>query len=153
MGDEPEKKQKVLHTRIPASLDRQLKKKATRLGMSVSNLVRNVLANTLDLVENVVADSVQVAESAHDLASGELTPLHTADPTMGRSASSPISQVLGWQELILNVNAICATCNAILPKGSRAAIAVVQGNAPRQTLCTGCLPRFEETMATDPPPQ
>ncbi len=41
-----EKKAKVLHTRVPASLENELKTRARGLGLSVSTLVRNILGNT-----------------------------------------------------------------------------------------------------------
>src|SRR5688572_3352758 len=58
-----ERKEKVLHTRVPDSLDRQLRRRARSLGMSVSTIVRHVLLNTFGLVEDIVADSTNVALS------------------------------------------------------------------------------------------
>ena len=58
------KKERVLHTRISETLDRELRSRAEELGVSVSKLVRNALSNTIDLVENIVADSARVAGSA-----------------------------------------------------------------------------------------
>ena len=39
--DEPEKKERVIHTRVPESLEAELRRRAQDLGISVSNLVRN----------------------------------------------------------------------------------------------------------------
>lgn len=125
-----EKKERVLHARISDSLDQELKDRASNLGVSVSNLVRNVLLNAFGLVETVVKDGATVARSAR----GEPEP-------RGASAAKPAT-ILGWQKLILNMNALCSTCNAILPKGTEAALAVVdrpQHLEPRVTLCAGCL--------------
>jgi hypothetical protein len=47
--------------------------------------------------------------------------------------------VLGWQEAVLGVNAICVACNVILARGSRAAIAVVEGSGSRPIRCLACL--------------
>src|SRR2546427_8147322 len=63
-SDEKEKKEKVIHTRISESLDEEIRRRAGRLGLSVSNLVRNVLLNTFGLVEDIVADSASIARSA-----------------------------------------------------------------------------------------
>ena len=47
---EQEKKEKVIHTRISESLDEEVRKHAAGLGVSVSNLVRNILLDTFGLV-------------------------------------------------------------------------------------------------------
>src|SRR6185503_9279370 len=104
--DEP--KERVLHTRIPESLDEAIRARAAGLGMSVSNLVRNVLANALEVVE---------------AAAGLHPPRAAAN---GRAAV-----VVGWQEAVLARNAVCDRCNDILARGSKAAIAVVDGEGPR----------------------
>jgi hypothetical protein len=137
---ENKKKERVLHARISDSLDQELKDRASDLGVSVSNLVRNVLLNTFGLVESVVKDGASVARSAR----GESLPVEPV------SSSEP--EVLGWQKLILNKNALCTTCNAILPKGTEAAIAVVnrpQHLEPRLTLCTACLKELAHDRPQD----
>src|SRR5512147_2084609 len=58
-----ERKERVLHTRVPESLDRQLSHKARDLGLSVSTVVRHVLLNTFGLVEDIVTDSTNLALS------------------------------------------------------------------------------------------
>src|SRR5204863_7152741 len=55
------RKEKVLHTRVPESLDRHIKRRARGLGMSVSTVVRNVLLSTFGLVEDIVTDSTTIA--------------------------------------------------------------------------------------------
>ena len=37
--DDPEKKERVIHTRVPESLEAHLRERAQELGMSVSNVV------------------------------------------------------------------------------------------------------------------
>ena len=44
------KKERVLHTRVPAVLEEELKRLATALRMPVSNLVRAVLEDAVDAV-------------------------------------------------------------------------------------------------------
>jgi len=132
------KKEKVLHTRISQDLEEQIRKEAGSLGVSVSNLVRNILSNTFDLVENIVTDSADISRSARR---------RSAPPAAGTKPSGavepePVSvpgRVLAWQEAVLNLNAVCSQCNTILEKGSRAAIAVVEGTGPRPALCLTCL--------------
>ena len=129
--DANDKKAKVLHTRVSSELEQDLKSKAAQLGISVSNLVRNVLLNTVDLVESVVADSARVAGSAKKLTDPIAPPIE--DP----------STIVGWQELTLNLNAICSQCNGILEKGDKAAIALPISSANPVALCLHCLRKTE----------
>ena len=131
MADEADdRKKRVIHTRVPESLDRELREKASTLGVSVSNLVRNVLLNAFGLVGDIVADGAKVAESAR-----------SAAPV---APGEPVAAVIGWQELMLGVNAVCVTCNEVLTKGSSAAIAVTNGAGPRPVLCLPCLEELRD---------
>jgi hypothetical protein len=123
---EPEKKERVLHTRVPESLEAELRHKAQDLGISVSNLVRNVLGHAFGLVGDMVADSHAVARAAR----GE----RAASPTI-----PAIDDVLGWQPMVLGKNAVCARCNELLPRGSDAAIGIAESTGGRLVICLGCL--------------
>lgn len=118
---EAERKEKVLHTRVPESLDRQLRVRARGLGLSVSTVVRHVLQNTFGLVDDIVSDSTNVALAI----AGESLPER--------------DEIIGWQEIVLNRNAVCDHCNVVLGKGTRAAIAVRPGPGPLTALCVDCL--------------
>ena len=137
-----ERKERVLHTRVPESLDRQLKHRARRLGMSVSTVVRHVLLNTFGLVEDIVTDTTEVALA--------LTGNAPEPPAAGaRPATTTVTRdearegVVAWQEAILNVNAVCAHCNTILRKGVRAALGISEGAGPRVIICQRCLERVQ----------
>ena len=132
MSEENEKKKRVIHTRVPEYLERELKEQAAGLGVSVSNLVRNLLLNAFGLVEDIVQDSAKVAGSARRV--GDEEPLGAGAP------------VIGWQELTLNLNSICEACNSILSKGTQAAIAVTDLPGKRPVLCLDCL----EELRHDP---
>lgn len=125
--DDVEKKERVLHTRVPESLETQLREKAQDLGISVSNLVRNVLGHAFGLVGDVVADSHAVARAAR----GDKKRATTPAPV----TSVSLDDVLGWQQIVLNKNAVCAKCNAILPKGRDAAVGV----GTSLVVCPSCL--------------
>ncbi len=119
--DDPEKKERVIHTRVPESLELHLRERAQELGMSVSNLVRNVLGHAFGLVGDVVADSHAIARAAR----GEKQPINT-------------DEVIGWQSITLAKNAVCAQCNAILAKGKPASIGMTERGAVGPIVCSTC---------------
>ena len=125
--DDIEKKERVIHTRVPESLETQLREKAQDLGISVSNLVRNVLGHAFGLVGDVVADSHAIARAAR----GDKKRAAAPAP----AATVSIDDVLGWQPIVLGKNAVCAKCNAILPRGRDAAVGV----GTQLVVCTSCL--------------
>ncbi len=128
--DEVEKKERVIHTRVPESLEAQLRERAQGLGISVSNLVRNVLGHAFGLVGDVVADGHAIARAAR----GDKKP---AQPAPVGTAPAPVSldDVLGWQPIVLGKNAVCAKCNAILPRGRDGAVGV----GTQLVVCLTCL--------------
>ena len=122
-----ERKERVIHTRVPESLETQLRQRAQDLGISVSNLVRNVLGHTFGLVGDVVADSHAIAKAARGT--------EPRKPPASAPSVMTIDDVIGWQPVVLAKNAICTRCNDILPKGTDAAIGV----GSQLVLCPACL--------------
>lgn len=141
MPDKSKKKEKVLHTRVPESLDSELKKKAGSLGLSVSSLVRNILSNTFGLVEDIVVDSANIARAAR----GESDDTQPVIPT---PYVKP--QILGWQKAVLNLNAVCDTCNTLLTKGTCGAIAVTDTTGLKPIICEDCLKELTHDSAKPP---
>ena len=138
--DEPENKDRVIHTRVPESLEAELRERAQALGMSVSNLVRNVLGHAFGLVGDVVADSHAIARAAK----GGVPVATSAGASGGTVVAEPvapvaIADVLAWQAIVLGKNAVCARCNEILPKGAAAAIGLAESGGGRVIICTPCL--------------
>ena len=137
--DGVERKERVLHTRVPDSLDRHIKRRARSLGMSASTVVRNVLLTTFGLVEDIVNDSADIALAATG---------HRVDPARprarAREGGAPTdSSVLAWQRATLNRNAVCADCNGILHKGDAAAIGIREDAGPGAVICPVCLRKIE----------
>jgi len=127
--DEAERKERVIHTRVPESLEAELRERAQELGVSVSNLVRNVLGHAFGLVGDVVADSQAIARAAR----GSREDKPAAVP------EASFDDVLGWQEVALAKNAVCARCNAILARGTDAAIGIAERSSARVVVCIACM--------------
>lgn len=133
------RKERVLHTRVPQSLESELKGRAEQLGTSVSNLVRHILQNTFDMVEDIVADSASIARAAKDVSPTVATSTRRGTETAAPQAPSAAAPtILGWQPLLLNVNAICEGCNDILPKGTSAHVSVLSSPGQHTFRCNTC---------------
>jgi hypothetical protein len=126
--DEPERKERVIHTRVPESLEAELRERAQDLGISVSNLVRNVLGHAFGLVGDVVADSHAIARAARG----------AREARDDKPAEPSFDDVLGWQQVALAKNAVCARCNAILARGSDASLGITERSA-RVVVCILCM--------------
>ena len=59
---EEERKDRVIQTRVPKDLESTLKEAAEQKRMTVSHLIRNVLEDTFNLVDGIVADSSALVE-------------------------------------------------------------------------------------------
>jgi hypothetical protein len=149
-GPERNMNDRVIHTRVPESLDTELKDQARRLGMSVSNLIRNLLANAVGVVNDFVAEGDDIVRSARDTIDSARAGRRAAPARAAYAAPMPTPApptpapptIVGWQPVVLERNALCHTCNAILPRGSDAALAAIDGApfpGPRPTLCIPCL--------------
>jgi hypothetical protein len=134
-----DRKERVLHTRVPEKLEHELKERAAELGVSVSNLVRNVLTHAFGLVGDVVADGARVARAA------------TGAPRARAPVASASGDVIGWQQLVLQKNAVCNQCNDLLPRGRDAAIALTEGegSGPRPIVCLRCLEELRDDDQSD----
>ena len=113
-----ERKDRLIQTRVPEKLETTLKDEARRRRTTVSQMIRNVLEDTFDLVDGVVAnvdqivsDSVELAhqvgrdarkigqlgqDAFRDLAAPCRDPLPDAEERL--------SHVQAWNEVVLNPN-------------------------------------------------
>jgi hypothetical protein len=90
----------------------------------VSSFVRNVLEGALDLVEDIVETTTGVRRPRH--------------------AHDGVADVYGWQELILNRPATCASCDAALGAGTRAFRGLRDQVGPPVFLCVACVRRLRQ---------
>lgn len=132
-----ERKDSIIQARVPEELSEQLHAEAKRKRVTVSQLIRNVLEDTFDLVDDVVAstrtlgevvarDARRIAESAR----GQREPV----------VRDALRTVDAWQEVIANrTDTHCAQCDQPLQRGQMVLRAV--GGDPRHGtlwLCRAC---------------
>lgn len=146
------KKERVLHTRVPAVLEDELKRLATTLKMPVSNLVRAVLEDAVDAVE-------VVGERAEGQLRGIVSRIHQQRETLRtavqgtaareKRAIAPeapakkavdLAGVVGVQRLTLIVDAQCTSCGQALARGTEAFRGVREEPGPKVLLGPCCAP-------------
>jgi hypothetical protein len=133
-----EKKERVLHTRVPLVLERELKRFAENLRIPVSNLVRAILE-----------DAVEAADVASETVEGRLK---RAAQTLGqgreqlkkRVLPDPFEGVFAFQPVTLAQPTTCARCQKRLAAGSHAHLGLTD-NPPRKPqdrrfACDACVP-------------
>jgi hypothetical protein len=139
---ESQRKARLIQTRVDDGLDATLREEARRRRLSVSQLIRNVLEDTFQLVDNIVASSAslaetvrrdarRIAESAQGRGRGPAPPAAAPSPSESLSArpdrtqyttgdASPLARVDAWQEVLLNRDARCAVCHTRIARGTAA---------------------------------
>jgi hypothetical protein len=138
-GSSSGKKERVLHTRVPAVLERELKRFAENLRMPVSNLVRAILE-----------DAVHAADAAGESVEGRLK---RAAQQLGREREKLKKRVLpdqqfagvyAFQPVTLAQPAKCARCGHPLGRGEHAHMGMSEAPpktpAERIFVCETCLP-------------
>ncbi len=136
-----ERKDQLVQTRVPGELSQTLRDAAKKKRVTVSQLIRNVLEDTFDLVDDVVGEAVNLGQTVRRDA------LRIAESAKGRRkrATPPesITAVDAWQEVLLNRDVECARCGLAIARGSRAAFGVGgDPAAPKIWLCTTCSQRL-----------
>ncbi len=141
-----DRKDFLIQTRVPEGLDSTLKEEARKRRVTVSQLIRNVLHDSFELVDNVVANvdgivnqSVNLAKTVSSdaqrvaaAASGQdvrgfprppfpappAAPARPPAPAAAPPVGSPFDSVYGWQKLISNLETVCAHCGNPVKRGS-----------------------------------
>ena len=132
-----ERKDRLIQTRVPVKLETTLKQEARKRRTTVSQMIRNLLEDTFDLVDGVVAsvdaivsDSVELAQQVgRDVR--RLSETRTRAPCRSPQpdASARLAAVHAWQVVVLNRPVACARCGAELARGSEAYRGVGDGAA------------------------
>lgn len=132
------KKERVLHTRVPAVLERELKRFAESMRIPVSNLVRTILEDALS-----VADAAgEGIEQRLKRAATQLE--HERDRIRKRLIRDPLADVYAFQSVKLAQDATCAKCGTDLRRGETVHLGLTEEprpkGAPRIFVCDACLP-------------
>ncbi len=156
------RKDRLIQTRVARDLESTLKREARKRRLTVSHLIRNILEDTFQLVDDVVdsvddivADSVALARRVgHDArrmagAVREAVAIDPDDhepfddepgaPAPPAPADDDLSHVYGWNAVIANRAAACARCDAPIAPGGSAFVGLSDdATRPRAWLCPTC---------------
>jgi|GEM_PF-3406226 len=163
------RKERVLHTRVPDVLDRELKRLAESLRVPVSNVVRAILMDAVEAADAMgqaaegeirsVADRLRSQrdkmkqQTADALRAGPPLPASSqATPTANPSTiqQPPLAGVLGFQPLLIARATTCVICGVAIHAGEQAFIGV--GGPPGHAPIIGreCLPFAHQQPAPSP---
>jgi hypothetical protein len=163
-------KDRLIQTRVPERLETVLKEEAQKRRLTVSHLIRNMLEDTFELVDNVVAgagdiakDSAAIAgqvaadagkiaatvrgaaEDASKLVSSVKDAVRSrgAAPSRRRAASVELGHVLAWNQVVVNQPVECVRCDTRINRGGAAHLGLSRDPAAAPTwLCPDCLTRL-----------
>ena len=133
------KKERVLHTRVPAVLERELKRFAENLRVPVSNLVRTILEDALS-VADAATENVEerLKKAAHQLEVER-------EKLKKKVMPDPLSEVFAFQDVMLAQPAQCVKCGRDLKAGEKAHLGLTdgppRGGARRIFACDACIPK------------
>lgn len=139
-----------MHARISEDLEEALKREARRRRSPVSLVVRNVLEGALDLVEEIVEDSLQIARRSRHFArnvqrAGNRNHGGTAaGDAVVEDSTAGLDDIYGWQELILNRTVTCSRCATGLAAGANAYRGLRDHAGPAVFLCASCVRRLRQ---------
>lgn len=151
-----ERKDRLIQTRVPEKLESTLKQAALKRRTTVSQMIRNILEDTFDLVDGVVAsvdaivsDSVELAQQVgRDVRRMGEAKARTRPPCQAplSDAGPRLAGVHAWQAVVLNRPVACARCGLELPRGCDAYRGVGDGPADAESfVCAASV----QALATD----
>ena len=132
-----ERKSRLIQTRVAADLEGALRKQAREKRVTVSQLIRNVLEDSFQLVDDLVSETASLTETMRRDA------MRIAASARGLPNDEPekraVEQVFAWQEVRLNQRVHCARCETSLARGEPAMLGLCDDpRLPRVFLCAAC---------------
>ena len=132
------KKERVLHTRVPAVLERELKRFADNLRVPVSNLVRTILEDAVSVADAATEN----VEERLKMAARHLEKEREKIKRRMEDVHDPLEGIVAFQDVVLAVPAVCAKCTKEIARGTRAHLGIGESPGhPRRFVCDDCLPR------------
>ena len=133
------KKERVIHTRVPAVLEQELKRLAENIRVPVSNLVRAILEDAVAVADRAGRGVEEgLHKAASNLSSQREAILAKKEKVVTQKA---LEGVIGFQPMTLAGEAVCAKCLTALHPGDDANLGIsADANAPRVVVCQSCVP-------------
>jgi hypothetical protein len=134
-NDGEAKKERVLHTRIPAVLERDLKRLARSLRVPVSNLVRTILEDALTVADKAGSRVEEELQNAARAVSRERENIRQRLKHL-----DPLEEVIGFQPMVLAQESACAACLIELGRGEQGWLGLRATPGPPIIVCSDCVP-------------
>lgn len=139
-----DRKERVIHTRVPAVLEQELKRLAQALRVPVSNVVRAILEDAVEAVDVVgrraEGEMRTVAERLASKRGWLRGKAHHGD-TEPPPSEGPGDDVIGYQPMVLASGQKCGKCGCELEVGEEAFLAIRKDpTASRLVIGPECLP-------------
>ncbi|HTY16186.1 MAG TPA: hypothetical protein VMH82_00515 [Myxococcota bacterium] len=155
-----DRKDRLVQTRVPRGLESTLKREARRRRLTVSHLIRNILEDALQLVDDVVAnvdeivtDSVELARrvqrDARRVAHAVRGAADSEGPADAEGApDAALDPIDGWIHAIPNRPVTCSRCGEAIAGGTEAWAGLTgDPSSARPWLC----PRCRDALRDAPP--
>ena len=138
-----QRKERVLHTRVPAVLEQELKRVASAWRVPVSNVVRALLEDALDTLDVVGAKAEdelrgvaeKLASERHRIRQKSTELSEPPESTPEEQDTDPLAGAVGATPITLVHDAVCGLSGEPLPAGSEAFMVLFDD--PRRKLITG----------------
>lgn len=156
------RKDRLIQTRVARDLESTLKREAQRRRLTVSHMIRNILEDTFQLVDDVVggvdeivSDSVELARRVGrdarrmagavreavvepDLAESAVVE-PAPDGAPAEASDDPLGHVFAWNGVIANQSVTCTGCGVAIERGGEAFVGLSDDpKRPRTWLCADC---------------
>ncbi len=143
----PQRKERVLHTRVPEVLVEDLKQLAEGMKVPVSNLVRTALQEAVGALSAMSRKTEgELREFAARVGAPrrdeDTDPSPSADPSPPSPPEPPpLEGIVGFQRMTLARDAVCRLSGRPLAAGEEAYFGVRDGEGPLVIVAPECVPR------------
>jgi hypothetical protein len=116
---------KVLNTRVSKRLYDKISKKAQKNRVSVSNLIRNL-----------VEDALELHEDFHEAVDKKIKKYFS---------ESDENNILGFQQITLSKKSVCGNCGQTIAVTENVFLALLEDSSDRVLFCVTCKNKYEAT--------